>query len=536
MRTDADLLSSHTPEDFGEFYERHVTAVTAYVARRTRKPDLIFDLVAETFARALEHRRTYEPRKGPAVAWLFGIARNLMVDAERKGQVADAARVRLNMEPVALDDEQIERVVERSRIDLIEALGQLPESQRIAVIRRVLGEQEYDAIAGHVGCSDRWCASASRAGWRRCAKGWRHDEPGPVRRPQAAADRCRRRAEQDGPQGRIVLLVAALVLGLAAAATAAVTLTDSEPSKPMAGVLPSPSPGATPPAATPTTPPRPNQTPPTQPRAAARAHRRGRRRDHADPDPERPTDYTVELMPDLTAGTAGWCVGVSVRNSGFRAGGRGCGPAGPPGTHLIAGGGLIGRHGPHVRGRRPLGRHDPPQQRPPDHPQARPRRSARLARRDLGRQRLARRPTARLHAPRQQRPRAHRPPEPGRPRPLPTRKVNAKRPPKARCAIRAKSNSGLRPVSARLLTKFETLDVVRPSYLSCSTTVIYVGDAPLPRRGPAQRARPQGDGAPAPAAPNSISARRVGPGWLVVFGGRTKERERVLRSLRVTKP
>src|SRR5215212_6931354 len=102
MRTDAELLTSHTPEDFGDFYARHATAVTAYVARRTRKPDLIFDLVAETFARALEHRRTYDPRKGPAVAWLFGIARNLIVDAERKGQVADAARTRLKMEPVAL--------------------------------------------------------------------------------------------------------------------------------------------------------------------------------------------------------------------------------------------------------------------------------------------------------------------------------------------------------------------------------------------------------------------------------------------------
>src|SRR4051794_8155771 len=152
-RSDVDLLTSHTPEDFGEFYGRHATAVTAYLARRTRKPDLIFDLVAETFARALEHRRSYDPRKGAAVAWLFGIARNLMVDAERRGQVADAARVRLGMEPVALDDEQIERIVQRSRTDLIAALAQLPESQRIAVIRRVMGEQDYDVIAGHVGCS-----------------------------------------------------------------------------------------------------------------------------------------------------------------------------------------------------------------------------------------------------------------------------------------------------------------------------------------------------------------------------------------------
>src|SRR4051794_28072920 len=153
MRSDTDLLTSHTPEDFGDFYARHVTAVTAYVGRRTRKPDLIFDLVAETFARALEHRRHYDPRRGPAVAWLFGVARNLMVDAERRGAVSDAARARLSMEPVTLDDAALARIAERSRIDLPQALAGLPESQRIATLRRVEGELEYDPLPGRVECS-----------------------------------------------------------------------------------------------------------------------------------------------------------------------------------------------------------------------------------------------------------------------------------------------------------------------------------------------------------------------------------------------
>jgi DNA-directed RNA polymerase specialized sigma24 family protein len=36
------------------------------------RPDLTFDIVAETFARALEHREAYDPERGAAVAWLFG--------------------------------------------------------------------------------------------------------------------------------------------------------------------------------------------------------------------------------------------------------------------------------------------------------------------------------------------------------------------------------------------------------------------------------------------------------------------------------
>jgi RNA polymerase sigma-70 factor (ECF subfamily) len=142
-------------EDFGAFYEAHVGAVTAYVARRVARPEVVFDLVAETFARALAHRGNYDPRRGPEVAWLFGIARNLMTDAARRGRVADAARRRLGMEPIALDDDGLARVEERGSIELREALAALPPSQREAVLRRVLAEQPYPEIAAHVGCSEQ---------------------------------------------------------------------------------------------------------------------------------------------------------------------------------------------------------------------------------------------------------------------------------------------------------------------------------------------------------------------------------------------
>jgi RNA polymerase sigma factor (sigma-70 family) len=155
MRDDADLLASDRAEDFGVFYERHIAAIAAYVRQRVVRGDLTFDLVAETFARALEHRATFDARRGPAVAWLIGIARNLIADAARRGRVADAARVRLGMAPVSLDDEQLARVEERASVDLAAALSRLPESQREAVLRRVLAEQEYPEIAEHVGCSEQ---------------------------------------------------------------------------------------------------------------------------------------------------------------------------------------------------------------------------------------------------------------------------------------------------------------------------------------------------------------------------------------------
>ena len=55
---------------------------------------MLFDLLGETFARAYEHRRQHEPRKGPAIAWLLSTARYVVADAERRGQVPDTARKR----------------------------------------------------------------------------------------------------------------------------------------------------------------------------------------------------------------------------------------------------------------------------------------------------------------------------------------------------------------------------------------------------------------------------------------------------------
>jgi RNA polymerase sigma factor (sigma-70 family) len=141
--------------DFAAFYERHVGLVAAYLGRRVVRPDLVFDLVAETFARALEHRDQYDARRGPPVAWLLGIARNLVADAARRGRVADEARRRLGMSPVALDDEALERIELRASVSLHSLLAELPASQREAVVRRVLANEPYAAIAASIGCSEQ---------------------------------------------------------------------------------------------------------------------------------------------------------------------------------------------------------------------------------------------------------------------------------------------------------------------------------------------------------------------------------------------
>jgi hypothetical protein len=373
MRTDAELLA----DDFGAFYERHVDTVTAYLARRTRRPEQAFDLVAETFARALEHRRRYDAARGPAIAWLLGVS-------DPPARVARAGR----------------------------AAEELVSCDPFEVLKDRL----------------------------------------------VKADRPRRRFG--------VVVPIAIVLGVSASAAAALTL----------------------------------KSHPSQPVKTAR--------------------YVVEVMPDLDAGAIGWCGSVTIRGV---TGGRGCSSSGPPGSHLLVGGALASTRGdgvayavvdPAVKtvvfGSRRVEPRADPSVPAPWRVAVAPARGETIVLLDA---------------------RGHRISEPafaGRdPR---GEAVDPQHPPDVRCAIHAAALVGLRAVSARVLTRVASRPTVAPAYLSCATTVYYLGRWRVRAAVLLNATDPE---APAPPLPPNrfLDARRVGNGWLVVFGADAVSRRRVLAAL-----
>lgn len=158
--TDEELLraAASEPASFATFYRRHVPGVLAYYGVRTRDPELATDLTAEVFAAALESVARYDPSLAPPVAWLYGIARNVLRNSLRKGRIEDRARRRLGMEPLTLVDEALTLVAAlgsgRREGVLLEQLASLPRLQREAVVARVLDEREYRDIAGELRCSE----------------------------------------------------------------------------------------------------------------------------------------------------------------------------------------------------------------------------------------------------------------------------------------------------------------------------------------------------------------------------------------------
>jgi RNA polymerase sigma-70 factor, ECF subfamily len=155
-QSDEELLVNGGAQGFGLLYQRRYALVRGYLRRRVGpRPDLVLDLVAETFARALERRGQFDPRRGSAIGWLLGIAHHVLIDAARRGRVADESRRRLGMERVLVEDAQLELIERTSESDLQRALSELPLEQRVAIEERVLDEQPYAAIATQIGSSEQ---------------------------------------------------------------------------------------------------------------------------------------------------------------------------------------------------------------------------------------------------------------------------------------------------------------------------------------------------------------------------------------------
>ena len=148
------LHAADEAEAFAAFYRRYERPMLVYFLRRTHDPELAADLAAEVFAAALMSCRRFRPGRAPASAWLFAIAEHKLSHSRRRGTVEDRARKRLRMEPLTLEDEDLERIEQLgSEAGLVGLLGGLPVEQREAVQARVLEERSYEQIAKEPQCS-----------------------------------------------------------------------------------------------------------------------------------------------------------------------------------------------------------------------------------------------------------------------------------------------------------------------------------------------------------------------------------------------
>jgi RNA polymerase sigma factor (sigma-70 family) len=123
--------------EFEQVYRSNVGVVTAYFARRCVDPQTVADLTSETIVRAAGAFGNFDPRRGTARAWLFGIARHVYAQhcaAASNGRDAEARLAGLSDLPVDEIDELAARIdAERVGRQLIECCVRLPALEREAI-------------------------------------------------------------------------------------------------------------------------------------------------------------------------------------------------------------------------------------------------------------------------------------------------------------------------------------------------------------------------------------------------------------------
>lgn len=256
--------------------------------------------------------------------------------------------------------------------------------------------------------------------------------------------------------------------------------------------------------------------------------------------------YRVQMVPDLVAGRAGWCIEVQLRTGPHTGiGGEGCGPAAPPHALLVASGGI----GQTAAGARSLAYF------------VVDRRVSRIALPDG--QRIVPRPSPAVpSAWRATTAQTRDEPRPGSitfldaaghpigtdlarqayPGKLATRPYDPGSARVPRCGVMVPARSGLRVLTARVVTRsaIRAAAVGGRAFRACSSVVVYQGrrrlkiavlvDAGRPGRRPAplpgQHAVPARPGVV--DASGGLSGRRVGSRWLVVAGNDRAGRQRLL--------
>jgi RNA polymerase sigma-70 factor (ECF subfamily) len=123
--------------DFERLYRANVDAVSAYFARRSGDPQAVADLTADTLVAVITGFGSFDPRKGTARAWTFGIARRVWAShCEAYRQQQDKAQRLAGRRD--LDPDQVEELVdridaERASRQLMADLVTLPERDRAVV-------------------------------------------------------------------------------------------------------------------------------------------------------------------------------------------------------------------------------------------------------------------------------------------------------------------------------------------------------------------------------------------------------------------
>jgi RNA polymerase sigma-70 factor (ECF subfamily) len=144
------------PTAFDSIYRRYLPRVYHYIRGQVSDEEDAADLTQQIFLQALDSLPSYRARGLPLAAWLFRIARNVVIDNYRKRQRRNAVALDALPETVlaTADLDPLTMVVAGERTQrLRQALNALDRQKRELLLLRFAGELSSTEIAAVVGKS-----------------------------------------------------------------------------------------------------------------------------------------------------------------------------------------------------------------------------------------------------------------------------------------------------------------------------------------------------------------------------------------------
>jgi RNA polymerase sigma-70 factor (ECF subfamily) len=132
------------------WYDDHAPDLAAYVGWRCAGlPDLVDDVVQETWLTAVRRLRAFDPAAGPFAAWLAGIAANAVRNALR-------GRRRKRTQPLSASTEPGTDPAARDTAERVAAaLAGLPVHYEVVLRAKYLDRRTVDEIAADQGLSPK---------------------------------------------------------------------------------------------------------------------------------------------------------------------------------------------------------------------------------------------------------------------------------------------------------------------------------------------------------------------------------------------
>ena len=151
------LISRGNETAFLAFYRRHQARIYRFALQMSGKTEIAEEVTQEVFMVVMGRAKDYDPSRGSATAYLFGVARNFVLrflDRERPYITVLDDPDADHAERLAGEHDVLGDLTRNERIESVrKAVLALPPAYREVVVLCDLEEMDYADAAGMLGCA-----------------------------------------------------------------------------------------------------------------------------------------------------------------------------------------------------------------------------------------------------------------------------------------------------------------------------------------------------------------------------------------------